>query len=119
MEHLTNKTSNWIKTHALLASRLIALNKSPGVRPVGVGETTCRLFSKMTIDANGTEAAIAVGNKQSCIGSPNGIEAAVHTTNDMFKQNKNNNNFDVLLVDANNAFNTLNRKHILCTVRRR
>ena len=43
-EWLSNKSPPLAAYHAFVYSRLITLNKQPGVRPVGVGETWRRLF---------------------------------------------------------------------------
>lgn len=84
---------------------------------MGVGETIRRLSCKIAIDTNRIEATIAVGNKQLCIGSLIGIEVSVHVTNDISKESKENKDFNLLLVDANNTFNMLNRKHMSCMLR--
>lgn len=46
---------------ALIASRLIALDKCPGVRPVGIRETLRRLFSKEIISKCRWEASQVAG----------------------------------------------------------
>ena len=46
-----------------------------------------------------------------------GIEAAIHVANDLFNENVDNPNYGFLLVDTNNAFNSINCKHLLCTIR--
>ena len=65
----------------LLACRLIALDKSPGVRPIGIGR-----------------------------GQKSGCEIAIHSVGELFQQEETE---AVLLVDASNAFNSLNRKTAL------
>ena len=36
---LANETPPWAAYRTMMASRLVALNKEPGVRPVGIGKT--------------------------------------------------------------------------------
>ena len=61
----------------LVASRLIALSKNPGVRPIGVGDTAGRIIAKHH-QARHTEAA---GSLQLCAGQ---TEAAVHAVRTLF-----------------------------------
>eukprot|EP00957_Ditylum_brightwellii_P077929 5923125-Ditylum_brightwellii.AAC.1 len=61
-----------------MACRLVALDKEPGTRPVGVGEILCRLIAKLVIRATGDEAKVACGNVQLCAGLEASIEGAVH-----------------------------------------
>ena len=41
-EWMANSSPAWAAYHALIACRLVALDKNPGVRPVGIGETIRR-----------------------------------------------------------------------------
>ena len=50
----------------------------------------------------------AAGMSQPCAGTRAGIEGAVHAVKDLFEENKQD-GWGVLMVDANNAFNSLNR----------
>ncbi len=76
--------------------RLIALNKNPGVRPIGIREAVCRIGQGDIQDA--------AGSTQIWAGQTACTEAAVHAMNLAFHSE------DVLLVDASNAFNSLNRR---------
>ena len=62
----------------LLVSRLIALDKCPGVRPIGVGETVRRIISKAILSIIGPDIQEAAGTVQLCAGHEAGCEAAMH-----------------------------------------
>ena len=86
--------------------RLIALNKNPGVRPIGVCEVMRRLVVKAAISISRSQIQHACGYIQTCSGLPAGIEAATRVMGDGFATHDTE---GVLLVDASNAFNNLNR----------
>ena len=56
----------------------MALDKSPGVRPLGIWETLHRSLDKLIKRAAGDQAKTACGNLQLCIGLNSGIEVATH-----------------------------------------
>ena len=62
----------------LMACRLVALDKRPGVRPVGIGETLRRALAKLVTRAAGEQAKMACGNIQLCAGLEASIEGANH-----------------------------------------
>ena len=47
-----------------MSGRLIALDKQPGIRPVGVGETWRRLMAKCLLWVTGQEAKASCGTAQ-------------------------------------------------------
>uniref|UniRef100_A0A1X7UBN0 Reverse transcriptase domain-containing protein n=1 Tax=Amphimedon queenslandica TaxID=400682 RepID=A0A1X7UBN0_AMPQE len=98
---------------AFVACRLIALNKDPGVRPIGIGETCRRIISKAILSILGQDVIEAAGPIQLCTGLDGGCEAAVHSLCHLFADT---NTEAVLLVDATNAFNSLNRAAALRNV---
>ncbi|MEM7495956.1 MAG: hypothetical protein AAF471_07510, partial [Myxococcota bacterium] len=162
---------------ALMACRLIALDKKPGVRPIGIGEVFRRLFAKCVLRVCGSQAMALCGNFNLCAGLSAGMEGAIHalcqvweaagtdkaaaqpTTEADGNQADNNNSGQsdsrtaeadearasggdmeehgeqeaqasapthsqvstdptaILLVDARNGFNELNRRAMLWTVR--
>ena len=98
----------------LLACRLIALDKCPGVRPIGICETPRRIIAKAVLFATKGDLQDAAGPKQLCAGQIAGIEAAVHAMRSIFSSEDTE---AILLVDASNAFNSLNRQVALHNIR--
>ena len=90
----------------LLACRLIALDKNPGVRPIGIGETPRRIIAKALLAVTRNDILETVGSTQLCAGQIAGAESAVHAVRECFQLEGTE---AVLLVDASNAFNSLNR----------
>ena len=106
-----------LKAEALtpfLACRLIALNKNPGVRPIGVCEVVRRIAAKAILRVIGDDIEEACGFLQKCSGCPAGLEAAVHAMQQMYEEESTE---GILLVDAKNAFNSLNREAALHNVK--
>jgi hypothetical protein len=68
-----------------MAGRLVALDKEPGTRPVGIGETYRRLMAKCLLLAIGHQAATACGNYNLCAGLKAGIEGAVHAVRELWE----------------------------------
>ena len=91
----------------LLASRLIPLNKNPGLRPIGVGEVLRRIVGKIVSKVVKDDVTLSVGSLQVCAGQEAGSEAAIHVIRSIFSQEETE---AVLLVDAANAFNCINRE---------
>lgn len=109
---LTRKlaTTNCHHIEALTACRLIPLDKKPGCRPIGVGEVLRRIIGKCIMAVVKEDVRSAAGNLQVCAGQQAGGEAAIHAMRHIFSQDDCE---AVLLVDAKNAFNTINRKSML------
>ena len=66
----------WAAYRALMACRIVALDKSPGVLPVGIGETLRRSLAKIFMRAAGEQVKTACVNIQLCAGLEAGIEGA-------------------------------------------
>ena len=100
----------------LLACRLVPLKKKDnGIRPVGVGECLRRIIGKTITGLLKEDIIHAVGTLQTCAGLESGIEAAIHAVRKSFEED---NSERLLLVDADNAFNKLNRKVSLENIKR-
>ena len=87
-------------------SRLIALDKCPGVRPIGVCEVAHRIIAKAALSIIRDDIQEAASSHQLCAGQIARVEAAVHAVRSSFLWDDTE---GILLVDASNAFNTLNR----------
>ena len=144
-EWLTNGHPPWAAYRGLMAGRLVALDKLPGVRPVGIGSIFRRLLAKSLIKVIGQQATAACSNMNLCAGLPSGIEGAVHAVRAVTNPEQiegeaplppeppsqeteppegvdpfhNETPTGTLLVDARNGFNELSRKAMLWTVRSR
>ena len=99
----------------LYAGRLVPLDKNPGIRPIGIGEVLRRIISKAVTSTLKEDIIGAAGLLQTCSGLEGGIEAAIHAMNKAFNLSQSE---ALLLVDATNAFNSINRKVALHNVHR-
>ena len=97
-----------------VSCRLIALDKNPGVRPIGVGEVLRRIVGKTISFHCKEEIKDAAGPLQTCAGHGGGAEAAIHAMRAVFKEDSTD---AILLIDATNAFNCLNRLVALHNIR--
>ena len=93
-----------------LNSRLIPLNKCPGVRPIGVGETVRRIVGKAIAWTLKSDIQKTAGPLQVCTGIKSGSEAAVHFVREQFEADTAE---ACILVDTSNAFNAVNRQVML------
>ena len=98
----------------MIACRLLPLDKQPGVRPVGIGEVLRRIIGKALITFLKQDILTSVGPMQLAAGAEGGAEAAIHSMEKIWQQDTCQ---AILLVDASNAFNRLNRKASLLNVR--
>ena len=87
------------------------------IRPIGVGETWYGLYTKVVLSKTKDEAIEKCGIDQLCTGISGGAEGAIHAVNALFEELQNDTQQDheigepwvLLKLDANNAFNMLNR----------
>ena len=70
-----------------MSGRLIALDKQPSVRPVGVGETWRRLFAKIVHKVTGPEATMVCQYYQMCAGLKEVIDGAIHGIQALWDEN--------------------------------
>ena len=93
-----------------VACHLVPLDKCPGVRPIGIGEVPRKIIAKAILRVVGSDVEDAAGPLQLCAGQDEGCKAAVHAMHSILHDSETK---AVLLVDANNAFNSLNHKGAL------
>lgn len=99
----------------LLANRFIPLYKGAGqIRPIGVGEVLRRITAKCVTKVLKQDVIEASGPLQLCEGHKGGSEAGIHVVNNIFEADETD---AVLLIDATNAFNSLNRTAALHNIR--
>ena len=97
-----------VETHiieAFLSCHLIPLDKSPGLRPTGVGEILCRIAGKVIVSILKEDVIKCTGTLQVCAGQKASLKAAIHSMSMMYEDE---NTDAILLVDASNVFNSLN-----------
>ena len=82
------------------------------------GEVLRRIIGKVMAFATGTDVEDLCGGDQLCSGLRAGIEGAVHAMRELYDEHKElQDRWGVLLVDAKNAFNSLNRSAALWNAR--
>ena len=75
---MANSSPPWSAHRALMVCRLVVLDNSPGVCPVGIGETLHQALAKLVMRAAGDQAKMACGNLQLYAGLKAGIEGETH-----------------------------------------
>ena len=93
-----------------VACRLIPLNKNPGVRPIAMGEVLRRIIGKAIGWTLYDDILNAAGPLQASAGLKGGAEAAIHAMKEIYQQDSTE---GIILVDASNAFNSMNRQTAL------
>ena len=82
------------------------MDKSPGIRPIGVGEVLRRIVGKTLAGFLKEEIKEAANPLQVCAGHSAGSESAIHAMSQVFAEEGTD---GILLIDASNAFNQMNR----------
>ena len=113
---MCNQILPWSKVQALVSGRLIALDKCPGVRPFGIGECLRRIICKSVAEFTKIDLEETCPTDHSACGLKAGVEGAIHALSDVFDDSKED-GYGMLLMDASNAFNSLNRETALWNAR--
>ena len=96
---LANKNLPWSVYHEFMSGRLIALEKNPGIRPVGIRETWRWIFDKCVLRVTGPESTNTCKYEHICYGLKAWIDGAIHGVQDMWDDNPSMGNWGFLLVD--------------------
>ena len=75
---MVNSSPPWSAYCALMPCRLVALDKSLGVRPMEIGETLLRDLDNLVMRVAGDQEKTACGNLQLCAGLEAEIEGVTH-----------------------------------------
>ena len=62
---------------AFVSCRLVALDKLPDIRPIGIGETCHRIISKAILSVLRQDVIDTAGVYQLCIGQRGGCESSI------------------------------------------
>ena len=87
LDWLANGIPPWADYRAFMLARLIALDKQPGVRLVGIGEMWRRLFANTVLKATRPESTMACRDDQLCAEFKAGIDGAVHGVQALWDEN--------------------------------
>ena len=93
-----------------LACRLILLDNNLGLRSIGTGELLRRIAGKVIVSNIQKNLISSVGSLQVCAGHETGCETIIHAMHKIYEEDKSE---AILLVDASNAFSSVNRKTFL------
>ena len=116
IDWIFNESPLWTTCRAYISGRLIALEKQPDMRMVGVGETWRHLFDKIVLKVKGPEDKMLCQYEHMCAGINAGIYGVVHGVQDIWNENLTIEDWVFLLVYANNTLNKINRIEMLWKV---
>ena len=86
VDWLSNGSPPYAAYRAVNTVHTAALDKTPGVRPLGVGESWMRLWSDFSHTKTKVAATNAYGNTQLCAGLWSGIKANLHAVRAIWLQ---------------------------------
>ena len=84
---------------------LVALDKLPGVSPVGIGKTWHHIFAKYILKFMESEAPHACRDDQLCAGLKAVIDRMLHGVKYIWEANLTKEKWGFLLIYADNTFN--------------
>ena len=97
VDWLANRSPPWEAYHAFMHAPLIVLDKKPGVRPVGVGETWRHIFANIVLKVTGPEATMARQDDQLCAKLKAEIYGAIHGVQALWDENSSTKEWEFFL----------------------
>ena len=94
VDWLANGSPPWTTYRAFMSVRMIALDKQPGVCPVGVREMWRRLFANIVLKVKVPEATMACQDDQLCAGIKAAIDGAIHGVQALWDRNSSTEEWD-------------------------
>ena len=113
VDWLSDGIPPWAAYRAFMSGHLIALDKNPGVRPVGVGETWRSLFPNIVFKVIGPEVTMACQDDHLRARLKAGINGSIHEVQALWDENLTTKDWGFLLIDSKNAFSKINRVGML------
>ena len=98
----------------LAGAGLVAVPKPKGgVRPIAIGEVLRRITGKALCATAENDAAACFAPLQVGVACPLGVDAAVHASRAWARRDSNNRHKCLVKLDFENAFNNVDREHLL------
>jgi hypothetical protein len=101
-KQLSNVSPDYALYRAATITRLVALNKEPGVQPAGIGDIFMQLWSHIVHAATKPADTSMCAELQLCCGLKSGIKASLHALWHVFPQSNGwqNNNAEEAVPEA-------------------
>ena len=109
IEWIANRSLTWTAYRAFMSGRMIALDKQPGVRLIGVGETRKKLFAKCMLRSTGPKTTSACQDDQICARLKAGIDGTAHRVQAIWYTKLTTDDWGFLLIDTKKYFNEINK----------
>eukprot|EP00957_Ditylum_brightwellii_P039239 2968836-Ditylum_brightwellii.AAC.1 len=106
----------WAAYRAIVVGRLIAPDKCPGIRLVGIGKILFQMLGKYILAVCSEDITSVCSTHQLCSGLKAGIEGAVHTMREMWDNHGDKESWGILLINGGNTFNNVNWKAALAQI---
>lgn len=114
---ISNENVFWVAYRGLMMCRELALDKMPGVCPLGIGDILRRLIATCVLRVMVDQAVGACGTDNLCSGLKLGCEGGIHSMSALWDDLSKDDGGGFLIGDGNNSFNELSRFQMLWMIR--